>query len=502
MAVDGTMSPLSKVSACQLTGAEDAVDVIMDAWPAGATGYFAFAGTDPSVLTFQQSAAVTPATVRLVNAFNVGSWGPPDQSFASLQLSLSIEEHAGVLGAEVVSVTSNSITVSVYTGYGFTTNQWAGREVCVLGVQGSNLGLPTYTPIANFEITSNDVDTLTLSSGNPTTCVYGNSLQEGDAVAIRILPTFGQDADGFYVEDANWVNSLNEVGDEYQVVGATATAPITVSLQNNGGAFPFSNGQFVVVQETSGLVGLNGGFTVAAVNSSTWTFQLVGSSGSGAYTGGGWAAVQTPGLIPADEVGNFFFVVKGTGLGTFAQIADNAANTNTKLYIVGGWPVQPDSSTRLIVLNSATVTAMLATGLNNSNPSTVQSFNYSVLNLGRQTVFAQVQALSPTGVASPYTTDKFREIFLYGAQSPTTIYTSATMQIQQSMVNADATSGNIVWTLLPFSQLSGRVLTLSKIDDTLNTVTMSTFSNSDTLENGATSYTLTFQGDSISVRIQ
>lgn len=503
MAVDGTMSPLSSTVAVNLQSPDDALDAIVQGWPAGATGYFAFAGTSPSVMTFQQSNFGLTEVVSLVNSYQVGSWGPPDQSFSGLLAELCVEEHAGVLGGEVESVTSNSIQIAVYNGYGFGVNQFAGREVSVLGTQG-DLSSPVYTPIANFTIASNTADTLTLVAGDPTTCNYGQPLSIGDAVTVRILPTFGQDSTGFYFEDASWVNCLNEVGTEYQVIGATSTSPVVLTLQNNGGAFPFTNGQFVVVQEVLGLMGANGGFVVGGVDSTAWTLELVGSTGVDSYTSGGWAAAQTQGLEPNAEVGNLAFFIKGAGKGTFAKIA---SNTGTRCYIVGQWPVAPDSSSRLVILSGSTSNSVLMSGINNSNPNTVESFKLDVLNYGRQTVFLQVSSRSPTGVASGYVNDEFRELFLFGAQAPTSIASTLTqttfyMSIGMSMINADATLGSITFVLLPASQISGRTITVSKSDSTSNTVTIVPYSSADEFEDGTSSVVLSFIGDSQSMRVQ
>jgi hypothetical protein len=497
MAVDGTMSPLSNIAQVSLSPSQDAIDVIVQAWPVAATGYFAFVGTDPGTMTFQQSAALLPGTVQLVNGYNVQSWGPPDQAFSSLLLEMTIEEHAGVLGTEVLSMTSATIQVPTYVGYGFAVNQFAGRELCVLGVQG-DFSSPVYSPIANFPIASNTIDTFTLSAGNPLACNYGNPLSVGDAIVVRFLPTFGADLNGNYFEDLNLVNCLNELGPMYQVQEVVPGPYVWV--ENTGGTFPFSNGQVVVIQGVQGTTGINGSFTVSGADPTAWTFVPTGATIGGINVAGtGWVAVQTQGLEPNAEVGNLAFIVKGTGRGTCAKIASNTA---TRVYIVGNWPVQPDSTSRLVILNSATVPVTAVDGISNSNPNTVGSFTGNVLNFGRQALFVQVSALSPTAVASPYTRDPFREIFLFGSQTPRVLTTDGTMLISDSMVNGDATSGSITYTCLPFSQIAGRSFTVSKIDASVNTVTITTANPSDTFENGSASITLTFQSDSITFRVQ
>jgi hypothetical protein len=326
------------------------------------------------------------------------------------QLAIRKEIHAGVFGAGIVSVTSTTIKIAVFENYGFTVNQWAGREVAILGIQTDTAGDAKYTPIANFTVASNTADTLTLSSGNPTTCVYGSTLKPGDVVVMRFKPTFGSDSIGFYFEDLQLIDCLNPLLDEYAIVGATNTSPITISLQNTG-TFPFSNGDVVVVQEVQGNGGANGKFTVAAVDAVHFTFQLTGSTGTSAYTGGGFAAKQDQGLIPNKENGLVAFVIAGTGIGTSVKIA---SNTQTRYYIVGAWPVTPDATTRIVILDSMINFLPLSDKINNSVPQLVESYLADVLNYQDQTIFVQVGTMAANGNESSAGLDPFREIYLFG----------------------------------------------------------------------------------------
>jgi hypothetical protein len=110
-------------------------------------------------------------------------------------------------------------------------------------------------------------------------------------------------------------------------------------------------------------------------------------------------------------------------------------------------------------------------------------------------------------VASGYVNDEFRELFLFGAQAPTSIASTLTqttfyMSIGMSMINADATLGSITFVLLPASQISGRTITVSKSDSTSNTVTIVPYSSADEFEDGTSSVVLSFIGDSQSMRVQ
>jgi hypothetical protein len=404
------MSPLSNISPVSLGPSQNALNIVAQGWPDSGSGYFAFVGLDPNSMTCQASSAVETSLIKLTNAYKQASWGPPDQTFSMFQLAIRKETHAGVFGAGIVSVTSATIKIAVFENYGFTVNQWAGSEVAILGIQTDAAGDVAYTPVANFTIASNTADTLTLSAGNPTTCVYGSTLNPGDVVVMRFKPTFGSDSTGAYFEDLQLINCLNPLLDEYAIVGATNTSPITISLQNTG-TFPFSNGDVVVVQEVQGNSAANGKFTVAAVDAVHFTFQLTGSTGTGAYTGGGFAAKQDQGLIPNKENGLVAFVIAGTGIGTSVKIA---SNTQTRYYIVGAWPVTPDATTRIVILDSMINFLSLSDKINNSVPQLVESYLADVLNYQNQTIFVQVGTMAANGNESSAGLDPFREIYLFG----------------------------------------------------------------------------------------
>lgn len=412
LGVSGFLSPLSNICAVKLDSSETALDLVAQSWPPEASGYMSFVGLSPDVMTLQTSAAVNPTLVQLKNTYQFGSWGAPDQAFYQFHWRLAKEIHSGVWGAEVVSVTSSTIKVAVYHNYGFTVNQWAGREVSVLGIQGTDLTQPTSVPIVNFLVESNTADTLTLSSGDPTTCVNGGSLQEGDAITMRLLPTFGNDTNGYYFEDLNLINSLDTVEAVWNIVGATDTSPVTVSLQiPDTGDFPFANGDTVVVQDVGGNDGANGGFVISSCDSTAWTFVLNSSTGTGTYTGGGVVGQQIQGLIPGEEAGFIAFIIAGTGKGTWVKIRDN---TDTRYYIAGSWPVTPDETTRIIILDAVFDFDSVSNPISNNYVEANVSYNLPVNNYGRQTIFVSVGTASQSGLLSLQVDDPFREIFLYG----------------------------------------------------------------------------------------
>jgi hypothetical protein len=481
LGADGSISPLSNLCPVSLSISQDALQFVNQGWPPTAVGYLAFAGFTPNSISYQASASFTgPGLITLDNDYNYGSFGPPDQAFSSFVANIREEIHAGVIGAQVLSVTDTTIQLSVYTGYGFSTNQFAGYEVSVLGIQWAPPN-PTYTPIANFTIASNTADTLTLSAGNPTTCVYGQTLNPGDVVTIRMKPTFGQDSGGYYFEDANLVNALNQIDEQYAVFNATNATPIVVTIvpqgsfahgRRPGQGFPFHNGQTVVLQNVTGNTAANGGWVISNCNAGLNHFTLVGSAGNGVFTGGGWAAAQTPGLIPNAEQGNFAFIIKGTGVGTSAKIA---SNTSTKVYIAGAWPITPDETSRVVILSPVITSQALASAISNSVPQFQASYTANVLNFGEVTLFVQVSCVNPTGLISLPVLDPFRELFCFGNFSGANVVVATaniTLTGAFSIVNCDTTYGSFTVTLPVGTAVPGKQFTIIKVSNDANTVTV------------------------------
>jgi hypothetical protein len=232
-----------------------------------------------------------------------------------------------------------------------------------------------------------------------------------------MLPTFGSDSTGYYFEDAQLVNALNELDTSFAVTNATNASPIVVTLSPNG-TFPFNIGDKVVCQSVLGNTAANGGFTVSAIDATNWKVTLSGSTGSGAYVSGGTLAKQIQGLVPDSEGGLVAFVIAGTGRGTQVKIA---SNTQTRYYISGNWPVAPDSTTRIIVLSGSYTTDIFSPNINNSLLAASAQHDVDIINYGRQTIFVSVgTASSNSSNVSPVTFDPYREIFLFGSVGSTT----------------------------------------------------------------------------------
>jgi hypothetical protein len=409
------LSPMSKPAIVTLGPSDSALSFNVLHWPDNPSGWVAFAGEDPSSMTYQASGTGTPGLITLTNDYNEASWGAPDELFSSLRFKMQRSVHSGIWAQEVTSVTTSSVQISMFNGAGFVTNEYAGREISVLGVRPRTGESATYLPIVNFPVGSNTSDTVTASAGNFLTCVDGGPLLPGDVVVMRLSPVYGEDGAGKYFEDTglvNPLNSLDETATQYSVVDATNASPIVVTVDVPiGGVFPFVDGDYVVVQGVGGNTAAVGIFAIDNADSMAGTFELVGSTGSGAYTSGGTASRMIRGLVPNAEKGFLAYIYAGTGQGTAVKIK---SNTSTRYYIDGDWPILPDASTRIIILDPALQIDLPGVELVSSDPRQIALFDVEVNNYLNKTWFVRVQTQDASGNLSPEPLARAREIYLFG----------------------------------------------------------------------------------------
>jgi hypothetical protein len=195
------------------SGTANTATLATPAWDAATVHWSLFAGTDPRRLTYQTGGSGTPTSVTL-SAYNAASWGVPDAGGVVLRARVKQVVHAGIFGAALTGTGTNALTI---TGAGWTTNHWAGRIVSVIG-KGDNSAVP----VANFLVSANTADTLTVSP-DPA----GLGIVAGDVVVMRTKPSIA----GNVLTDADWVNGLSggaglaagaEVGNYYLIVAGTA----------------------------------------------------------------------------------------------------------------------------------------------------------------------------------------------------------------------------------------------------------------------------------------
>lgn len=422
--VQGTLGATSPTAIVNLDSSEDALEAVVQAWPGQFSGYVAFAGKHATQLSYQSDGTGTPLVIDLVNDYNEGSWGPPDDAFANHQFKARLVYVSGPFGnilpyeftPPLVSAPTGSVSASIqlttYQNYGLTPGQLAGRILTVVGLAVRNGDTSTPIPIANFRIGTNDATTLYLSSGDPTTCVGGGPLVSGDVVVLRFKPTYGSDDLGNYFEDLLLENySLADVDFVRVIASVSDTTPITVSIDlTDGSPFPFNENDPVVVQGVAGTSSANGRFVAINVDPVAGTLDLAGSSGNGDYLYGGTVGVQV-GVGPNTQVGNLAYFVAGTGSGTYAKIT---SNTKSRFYIDGDWPEEPDETSVLVIAGPDFAVTQPGIALSNSIREFVLTQGFDIQNYDKILMLVQVSAMSKAGKSSLVSLDPIREIFLVG----------------------------------------------------------------------------------------
>lgn len=385
-------------------------------WDSVAAGYVIFAGTNPQQMTYQGDGDTTPSSITLTD-FNVRSWGMPDQEFDRMRFKLKRIFHAGVFGAEVVSVTSTTMKLAVLTGTnaGFVTNEWAGYDLTLFALVDDDGPVP----IANWTVASNTSDTLTFSAGPDPTAITrsdgSSGLVLGDIVVMRSVPNVSSDATGNFIEDAKWINNLNQLESPVVITNATNASPIAVTTLTDHG---YTTGDRIYVNNVGGNTAANGLWTVTVTGSKAFT--LGGSTGSAAYTSGGLASRMVHGFIDNSRVGDVIRFVKGPGKGTTVKIKSNIeTGGKERFYIDGEWPQQPDINSRYIIEESNWQSIQETTRLNNSTFDAPVTHVIEIDNYHNRTLLVQAVTLDGGDTPSVEFLSPVREFWNFGTVGAT-----------------------------------------------------------------------------------
>ncbi len=359
-----------------------------------------------------------PASIT-ITAYQEDTWGIPDVECNAIEIRGKRCEHAGVIGAAVVSCTSTTIKLLVYANEPLTVNQFAPSSgnpyyIMLMGLANNDKPLP----IANWSIASNTGDTFTIATGiDPTTIDRGDGtfgLQAGDVIVIPPRMTVGSDGTGLYVQDTNWENALNPLLDGHAITGSTNATPIVVTVAEDPGML---TGDKCYIQGVLGNTNTNGAYFVTRLTSLTYSLYTDAGlttprSGNAAYTSGGTIQQQDRGLSPGEEKGRELYCIKGTGAGTWYAIKDN---TKDKIYITATvWQVTPDA-TSIFVVNNPNWEVVNGTGsFNNARFDTPATFEIQVPNYLGQIVFFQAFTLDGAGNESFRAQCPWRMGYIFG----------------------------------------------------------------------------------------
>lgn len=382
-------------------------------WGTGAVGYVVFGGTDPNVLTYQADGDTTPSSVTLTS-YNERSWGIPDSEYDRNRYRVKRVLHSGVFGAEVVSVTSTTITLAVLSGSsaGFTTNQWANYDLSLLAMKGETGELP----IANWTIGSNTSNVLTISAGpDPTTLSRpsgGTGLAVGDVVTMRSRPTVGSDSNGNYLQDAGWINNLNTLAEPYPVSNVTNSSGL-IKITTTAPT-PWITGNKVYIQGVGGVTAANNLWVVTKIDSTNFT--LNSSTFSGTYTSGGQCNQMVEGFIDDQQKGRIIRFIHGPGKGTFVKIKSNnqVAGPAERIYIEGSWPFTPTSASRYIIEEGSWQSITDTESFTNESYTTAVTNVVNVDNYKNQVLLVQALTVDGGDTESVEYASPIREIYVFG----------------------------------------------------------------------------------------
>ncbi len=386
------MSALSNLAAAYLPPGYNEPEYAVQAWPDDPLGYSVFAGLTADTMTFQFQATGTPAGLDLTSQYQVAGIGPPDVAYSSLRFRIRRAYQVGVCNFDCVSASFSSGTSSLIIasmGQDLPTNIFAGREISSLGTEpffqgitigGTFSGTTNLTAfvIANRKVFGNNSNTIYVDDPggafqylipiNP----FVPQPQAPSIFTIRLLPTFGSDSKGNYFSDPLMIFAVGPPT-PLQVIGcvtnATNANPIVVTFDTPG--FTVESGMLMVIQGVQGNTAANGYFVVDDVSGNTATLvdaqTLANAVGNGAFTGNGLLFYALPGYVnyyfsPYNAASQLAFIFAGTGRGTFASIS--SVGLDGKIYISGDWPVTPDSTSRLIIVDQEYIYDQASSPLN------------------------------------------------------------------------------------------------------------------------------------------
>jgi hypothetical protein len=396
---DGLSSPSEVVLAAMPSGgATGSITISGIIWPAGTTGWFVQGGDHPMQMARVASGSGTPANIT-VTSWSAAAAGVLDIEFNQVILRAAEVVHSGTWAQAVTAVTATTITVSVLAGYGFTTNQFAGGTLVLIG-KASSASLP----YCSWTVASNTSDTFTLAAGSSSPVALG--VEPGDIVTMLAKPTIGSDATGNYVEDAAWSNALNPTGPELEIEYIEPTTPIRVTTREMHGAI---TGDIVRVWGATGSEEANGPWTATRIDD--YTLDLQSSAGVAGWTGGGTLQLAERGLAVNAETGLDLLFIAGAGRGQRVKVASNTA---TRHYISGEWPVTPNVNSRYIVVR-ADWEAELSTDASNTATADKQAtFSLPIDNRAGKVYLVQAFTADGGGEESPSAVSPFRMIYSFG----------------------------------------------------------------------------------------
>ena len=221
-------------------------------WPAvsGLASYVLFVSTQDDLICAQATGTLTagsggttytPGSITFGGPIARSTWALPSPYVSKVRVKAKILGHGGILGVQVDSVTSNTITCADLVDTTLPPNL-VGRVVSVIGRP------YTSTPFLSMQITAYDNTTGTITV-SPQAVVTGNamqSVQAGDVLVVRMVADAPNTSNPTQITDAGWINSQNgwagltpntETGDILRVIQGTGRGQLRKITGNTATGF-------------------------------------------------------------------------------------------------------------------------------------------------------------------------------------------------------------------------------------------------------------------------
>lgn len=175
------------------------------------------------------------------------------------------------------------------------------------------------------------------------------------------------------------------------------------------------------------------------------------------------------------ESGHLAMVLTGPDAGdvqTIASVSADGLGNKTIFELAGKWNIQPDDGDLVIIVEPAYEPEAHTDAFQVPVPGAVGGIVAAVAvhNLAGQTWAVIVRTETASGVRGSDAYAPVREIFFFGSQGTRTITSDETMRPTDRIIDADASAGDLTYTLLPFSSIPNQSIFVQKIDSSGNKV--------------------------------
>ncbi len=254
-------------------------------WFAGSVGFVLYGGPDSNNLSAQMSNPLQTPTNITITSLSYETWGPPDLVAESLHFQAKRVIHGGVWGDAVAAVSANTLTFDPFDPDGnpttFTANQWVGYDIQLVAMpQGDTRSVP----VANFRVSANDGNNLTVSP-DP----VGAGILPGSVFVMLIKPDPTSTAS--HIVEPNFINAYaplgltpNEGSNTLRILAGTGMTQTASISGNDATSYTLANPlpttpdatSRPIIEEVQWTDELDTGHLVnsSAVTNFTWNFEV------------------------------------------------------------------------------------------------------------------------------------------------------------------------------------------------------------------------------------